>query len=164
MYYRLNGFQLNIPPLRNRIEDVEVLTKYLVEKYVSESGRNILGISPGVMEKFCCHSWPGNVRELENEIKRMIAITENNAFITEESLSPHIAVLEPDMSIEQHDTYLDGMTLKQKVEQMEARIIEQTLKRLRWNRSRAAAELGLSRVGLSNKIKRYNIGTESAVA
>ena len=164
LYYRLNGFQLNIPPLRNRIDDVEVLANFLLEKFAAESNRNILGFSPGVLEKFSYHDWPGNVRELENEIQRMIAITDNNTFITEECLSPHLAALKPRVKPRQEDDDLDGLTLKEKVEQMEARIIEETLTRLRWNQSRAAAELGLSRVGLSNKIKRYNLGAGSAVA
>lgn len=164
LYYRLNGFQLNIPPLRKRVDDVEVLANYLLDKFTSETNRNVLGFAPGVMEKFKYHDWPGNVRELENEIKRMIAITDNNTFVTEECLSPHLAALKPKKPCEQENIDLDGLTLKEKVEQLEARVIEDTLGRLRWNQSRAAAELGLSRVGLSNKIKRYKIGARTAVA
>jgi len=164
LYYRLNGFQLNIPPLRSRIEDVEVLTEFLVKKFSTETNRTILGVSPGVMEQFFLHSWPGNVRELENEIKRMIALTDNGTFITEESLSPHISALKPKVKSKSMDYALDGISLKEKVEQMESKIITETLGRLRWNQSKAAKELGLSRVGLSNKIKRYGLDTQIAVA
>jgi two-component system response regulator HupR/HoxA len=164
LYYRLNGFQLNIPPLRQRVEDVEVLADFLVSKYAHEINRSILGIAPRVMEQLMLHSWPGNVRELENEIKRMIALTDNGTFITEEVLSPHLAALKPNTQSASVDFTLDGITLKEKVAQMEARIISETLDRLRWNQSKAAIELGLSRVGLSNKIKRYGLNTGIAVA
>ncbi len=164
LYYRLNGFQLNIPPLRQRVEDVEVLADFLVKKYSSEINRAILGISPGVMERFMLHTWPGNVRELENEIKRMIALTDNGTFITEEVLSPHLAALKPKPKSASVNFNLDGITLKEKVAQMETRIIAETLERLRWNQSKAAIELGLSRVGLSNKIKRYGLNIGTAVA
>lgn len=164
LYYRLNGFQLNIPPLRKRIEDVEVLAEFLVKKFSTEINRIILGVSPGVMEQFLLYDWPGNVRELENEIKRMIALSDNATFITEATLSPHIASLKPKIKPQSIDYSLNGITLKEKVEQMESKIIIETLERLRWNQSNAAKELGLSRVGLSNKIKRYHLAAEITVA
>ncbi len=164
LFYRLNGFQLNIPPLRKRIEDVEVLADYLVKQFSEQANRHILGVSPGVLEQFALYDWPGNVRELENEIKRMIAVTESGNFITEEHLSSHIRALKPTVKSKGMELELDGITLKEKVERMEAEIILNTLKRLRWNQSKAAMELGLSRVGLSNKIKRYQLGEQSNAA
>ena len=164
LFFRLNGFQLNIPPLRKRTEDIEVLANYLLAKFAAEYHRNILGVAPGVMEKFRHYHWPGNVRELENEIKRMIAVSDNNTFLTDDLLSPHVAATQPRAPGESALFDLDGMTLKQKIEQMEAQIIAESLRRWRWNRSQVARELGLSRVGLSNKIKRYRLDPESAVA
>ncbi len=164
LYYRLNGFQLNIPPLRKRLEDIEVLANFLLRKFSRESGSKFLGISAGAMEQFKLHDWPGNVRELENELKRMIAISDNGTYLTEDALSPHIAEIRPRVKATGIDLKLDGITLKEKVGQMEAKIISETLVRLRWNQSKAAIELGLSRVGLANKVKRYGLGPESAVA
>ena len=164
LYYRLNGFQLNIPALRRRIEDVEVLSDHLLKQFSEQANRQILGISPGVLEQFKLYDWPGNVRELENEIKRMIAVTDSGNFLTEEQLSEHIRTLKPKVKPKGIPLELDGITLKQKIEQMESEIILNTLRRLRWNQSKAAAELGLSRVGLSNKIKRYGLGVESSAA
>jgi two-component system response regulator HupR/HoxA len=164
LYYRLNGFQLNIPPLRSRIEDVEVLADYLVRQFSEKANRRILGISPAVLEQFSLYDWPGNVRELENEIMRMIAVTDSGTFIAEEHLSSHIRALKPTVKSRGTALDLEGISLKEKVEKMEAEIIAHTLKRLRWNQSRAALELGLSRVGLANKIKRYGLGAESSVA
>jgi two-component system response regulator HupR/HoxA len=160
LFYRLNGFQLTIPPLRNRIKDVEVLANFLVAKFSIELNRKTLGISPAVLDKFMLYHWPGNVRELENEIKRMIAINDDSTFITEASLSPHIAELKPNVKSVDKGLSLNGQTLKQKVEEIEAKIITETLVRQRWNQSKTAAELGLSRVGLANKIKRYELASE----
>ncbi len=160
LFYRLNGFQLNIPPLRKRSKDIEVLANFLVAKFAVEFNRKILGISSGVMEKFMLYHWPGNVRELENEIKRMIAINDGGTFITETSLSPHIAALKTKVNSVNRDLSLNGQTLKQKVEEIEAKIIADALVRQRWNQSKTAAELGLSRVGLANKIKRYELASE----
>jgi two-component system, NtrC family, response regulator HupR/HoxA len=160
LFYRLNGFQLNIPPLRNRSKDIEVLANFLVAKFAAELNRKILGISPGVLEKFMLYHWPGNVRELENELKRMIAISDSGTFITEASLSAHIAALKTKVNSVDKDLNLNGQTLKQKVEEIEAKIIADTLVRQRWNQSKTAAELGLSRVGLANKIKRYELALE----
>ncbi len=162
LYYRLNGFQLNIAPLRQRIEDIEVLTYFLVKKFSTETNRAILGVSPGVLEQFSLYDWPGNVRELENEAKRMIALTDNGTYITEETLSPHIATLKPKVKSKSFDFNIEGFTLKEKVEKMESSIITEALERLRWNKSKAAKELGLSRVGLTNKIKRYHLNTQAS--
>ncbi len=160
LYYRLNGFQLMIPPLKTRLDDIELLTEYLAKRYARSINRKILGVAPEVIEKFQLHDWPGNVRELENEIKRMVAITDNGNFVNIESLSSHIRELKAAAPVVDETLTLDGLTLKQKVERLEEKIIARTLHQFRWNQSRAAKELGLSRMGLSNKIKRYNISSD----
>lgn len=157
LFYRLNGFQLNIPPLRERLDDIEVLTEYLAKRYAHSIGRKILGVAPDVIKQFQLHSWPGNVRELENEIKRMVAITDHGSFVSYEDISEPIRELKAQPKESLETLSLDGMTLKEKVEQMEIKIISKTLQQYRWNQSRTAKKLGLSRVGLSNKIKRYSI-------
>ncbi len=157
LYYRLNGFQLNIPPLSERPDDIEVLTEYLAKRYAHSIGRKILGVAPDVIKQFQLHNWPGNVRELENEIKRMVAMTDNGSFVSPEDLSEPIRSLKAKPTETVETLTLDGMTLKEKIEQMEIKIISKTLQRCRWNQSQTARELGLSRVGLSNKIKRYGI-------
>ncbi|MCF6193732.1 MAG: sigma-54 dependent transcriptional regulator [Kangiellaceae bacterium] len=159
LFYRLNGFQLKIPPLRLRVDDIRVLTEYLSERYAQSINRRILGVSKEVLEKFELYNWPGNVRELENEIKRMVAVSENGQLVTLEHLSEHIKSLKPTSNIAL--TKLNGASLKETVEKLELSIISATLQQNRWNQSKAARELGISRMGLSNKIKRY--GIESAI-
>ena len=90
----------------------------------------------------------------------MIAISDGGTFITEASLSPHIAALKTKVNKVEKDLSLNGQTLKQKVEEIETKIIADALVRQRWNQSKTAAELGLSRVGLANKIKRYELASE----
>ena len=157
LYYRLNGFQLNIPPLRKRLEDIEVITNFLAQRIANEINKNILGISPAAIDKFALHDWPGNVRELENEIKRMIALTDNGTYVTEENISASLMALKPKSKPRSSQYELNGQTLKQKVEHLETELIAMTLRHQRWNQSRAAKDLGLSRVGLANKIKRYGL-------
>ena len=99
---------------------------------------------------------------LKNEIRRTVATVENGEFITVQHLSTEIARARPraDRSGHGQPTTLDGHTLKERVEQLEVALVRASLERHRWNHTRAADELGLSRVGLSNKLKRYAIGRQ----
>ena len=99
------------------------------------------------------------MRELENEIRRIVATVDNGEFITVSHLSADIARARPraDRSAGQAVS-LDGLSLKERVEQLESALVRAALERHRGNHTRAAEELGLSRVGLGNKIKRYGIG------
>jgi two-component system response regulator HupR/HoxA len=159
LYYRLRGFELHIPPLRERPEDVGVLADYLVKKYAAAMiGRRVPGIAAEVMQKLKSYSFPGNVRELENEIRHMVAVVENGEFITVKHLSPEIARSTPRPGrLLGVDMKVNGAALKQAVEHLEIQMVRQCLQRNNWNNSRASRELGLSRIGLGNKIKRYRL-------
>ena len=157
LYYRLKGFEITIPPLRDRPEDVPVLTDYLIKKYCEVFGRKVPGVAMQAQQKLRSYAFPGNVRELENEIRRTVATVENGEFITVQHLSSEIARARPRPERGAQLTTLDGQTLKDRVEQLEGALVRAALDRHRWNHTRAADELGLSRVGLSNKLKRYGI-------
>ncbi|MFZ5559012.1 MAG: sigma-54 dependent transcriptional regulator [Pseudomonadota bacterium] len=158
LYYRLRGFELLMPPLRDRPEDIPVLADFLVKKYAEKTGRRIPGITVEAMHKLKAYAFPGNVRELENEARRMVAVVEDGEFITAKHLSPEIAKSRPrpggPLGV---GANLNGATLKERVEHLEVLLIREALERHNWNHSRASRELGLSRVGLANKIKRYNL-------
>ncbi|MDO9093367.1 MAG: sigma-54 dependent transcriptional regulator [Rubrivivax sp.] len=158
LYYRLKGFEISIPPLRERPEDIPVLTDFLIKKYSEVFSRNIPGVASQAQQKLRSYAFPGNVRELENEIRRTVATVENGEFITLQHLSAEIARARPrpDRASPQAVT-LDGRTLKDRVEQLEAALVRAALERHQGNHTHAADELGLSRVGLSNKLKRYGI-------
>jgi len=164
LYYRLNGFPITIPPLRERIDDIPLLAEFLAHRYGDSISRRILGISPEVNEKFKAYDWPGNVRELDNEVKRMVALAENGEYLSMANLAPHLRDLVAPKSSCAVCTELKGDTLKEKVEYLEAQLVQDALLKHRWNQSRAAAELGISRVGLANKIKRYALISDTSAA
>lgn len=162
LYYRLRGFELNLPALRDRVEDVPVLAEYLANRYAESINRKIPGITLEVIRRLKRHHWPGNVRELENEMRRMVAMAEDGEFLALKHLSEELAsIIVPDTKDEFHgngDLRIDpNSTLKEMVENMERKLVAQSLAQNKWNYSKVARQLGLSRVGLANKIKRYKI-------
>jgi two-component system response regulator HupR/HoxA len=96
---------------------------------------------------------------LENEVRRMVALASEGEFLSRKHLSPEFTRLfPPNPSESRQPHYLNGKsTLKEKVESLEAHVVSQCLLRHKWNHTRAARELGISRVGLANKIKRYKL-------
>lgn len=158
LYFRLKGFELIVPPLRDRPADIPVLAEFFTQKYSQAMGRRILGIAMEVVKQLIAYPFPGNVRELENEVRRMVALAKSGEYLTAKTLSPHIAAVSPrEAPRRMADAALDGDTLKEKVASLEKALVTDALARHRWNQSRAARELGLSRVGLANKIKRYEL-------
>jgi two-component system response regulator HupR/HoxA len=156
LYFRLRGLELEVPPLRDRPDDVPALAEFFAAKHSNVIGRKVLGISAGVLEKLIHFDWPGNVRELENEIRRMVALAKDGEYLTTDTLSPAILAAAP-RAPRMNGFMPEGVTLKEKVESLEKQLVGEVLSRHRWNQSRAASELGLSRVGLANKIKRYGL-------
>lgn len=158
LYFRLRGFEVNIPPLRERVEDIAVLADYAAKKYAETIRRRIAGISADVMQRLQAHPFPGNVRELENEVRRMVALAEDGEFLSLNLMSPEFARLQPRIARSAHSAIVQQEgSLKEKVESLETYLVAQCLLRHKWNQSRAAHELGISRVGLANKIRRYKL-------
>jgi len=159
LYYRLRGFQLNVPSLAERPEDIPVLTRFFVEKYAGVVGRRVLGITADALQRLEAYPFPGNVRELETEVQRMVAVAEQGGYIAFRHLSDKISKT-PVNDRGQLPPLVAGGSLKDIVEQVERSVVERALDRNQWNQSKVAADLGLSRVGLANKIKRYDIQRE----
>jgi two-component system, NtrC family, response regulator HupR/HoxA len=157
LYFRLKGFELEVPPLRDRPDDIPALAEFFAAKHSDAIGRKILGISAGVIEKLMAFDFPGNVRELENEIRRMVALAKDGEYLTTQNMSPSLLAAPPRKVAPLNGFMPEGATLKDKVESLEKHVVGEVLLRHRWNQSRAANELGLSRVGLANKIKRYDL-------
>tara|TARA_R100001244_G_scaffold6593_24_gene8175 strand:+ start:46829 stop:48268 length:1440 start_codon:yes stop_codon:yes gene_type:complete len=156
LYYRLKGFQLDIPPLRQRLEDVPALATHFLERTSEVSGRHILGIAMDALKRLSRHNYPGNVRELQMEINRCVAVAGDDSYILTRHLSQSIANIDLDEEAPA-DFEVDGATLKEMVESLEKHLVSKALERHRWNQKRAADQLGLSRVGIANKIKRYKL-------
>jgi two-component system, NtrC family, response regulator HupR/HoxA len=162
LYYRLATMTLRVPPLRERPMDLPLLATRLLEISQRALGKNVDGFSRETLACIAAYRWPGNVRELQNEIVRMLALCPGR-LIGAELLSPHI-LRTPigewrDDGQEDELSFLVGTegSLKERMEQLEMRVVKETLIRHRWNKSRAAAELGLSRVGLRSKLDRYGL-------
>ncbi|HTV32714.1 MAG TPA: sigma-54 dependent transcriptional regulator, partial [Methylocella sp.] len=153
LYFRLKGFELEVPPLRARPDDIPVLTEFFVRKHGSLLSNRVLGVTNDVLNILKSYHFPGNVRELENEVRRMVALAKDGEYLTRRHLSPTFAKLRvspPGLGFK-----AEGKTLKEMVESLEGQLVYQVLEKYRWNQSKAARELGLSRVGLANKIRRY---------
>jgi two-component system response regulator HupR/HoxA len=158
LYFRLTGFEFEVPALRERPDDIAPLAEFFAAKHADALSRKILGISASVIDKLSNGEFPGNVRELENEVRRMVALAKDGEYLTTRNMSPALLAAAPRPKPNApHGFLAEGVTLKDQVESLEKQIVTRALNRNRWNQSRAADELGLSRVGLANKIKRYNL-------
>ncbi len=157
LFYRLATFEIAIPPLRERVRDIVPLALHILNEAMDQLGKKVKGISEEALKCFEAYQWPGNVREMQNEIKRMLVLGQKD-YLGSELVSPHILHATPEESVADmaHLIGTEG-TLKQRLETLEARIIKEALIRLRWNKTQVAQELGLSRVGLRNKMERYGL-------
>jgi two-component system, NtrC family, response regulator HupR/HoxA len=152
LYYRIAAFPIHLPPLCERPQDIDLIASSILVEVNRSFRRNIKGFAPETMEALSKYEWPGNVRELHNEIQRMVALSDTDEPLPASLLSPRIlASRRPTQCV------VAGSSLKTRVEALEREMIEDALLRLDGNISRAAEELGLSRVGLRNKIERYHI-------
>jgi len=153
LFYRISVFPVMLPPLRERREDISLLAAHFLKKFTKKLKRPAAKLTPRAMDLLSQFDWPGNVRELENEIERAVTLAGKEREISEEHLSEKTKTFsEKGILIQKTDG-----TLKEVTEQIEQRIVSETLQKTRGNRSQAARMLGLTRQGLLNKIARYNI-------
>ena len=142
LYYRLSVFELHLPPLRDRGDDIELLVDHFLAHFVDEHGRPGLRLSPGAREKLKHYRWPGNVRQLRNVIDSAVVMAEG------EVIEPHDLAL--------RDTGGDSLdTLA--IDQWEKKLITEALRRTDGNVPEAAKLLGIGRATLYRKIEQYRI-------
>jgi DNA-binding NtrC family response regulator len=156
LYYRLNGFTLRMPPLRERTEEIPILARHFMRKVAAKYERDPLPISPALMQALISHPWPGNLRELENTIKRYIILADEQAIIDE--LAPQQSAESPAPGGEEAG---GNGSLKHLVRNLkggaESAAIARTLEGTGWNRKAAASDLQISYKALLYKIKQYNL-------
>ncbi len=157
LYYRLSVMHLHLPPLRARSMDIPLLAKRALGWAVKLHGKPVKGFTDEAIAYMQAYGWPGNVRELENEVQRMLVLADGES-LGKELLSAPIRASGSRGGEALCSSPLAGGSLKERVEKMEAHILREVLIRHGWNKSRAAAELGLSRVGLRSKVERYGLG------
>lgn len=150
LYYRLSVVPIVMPPLRERKEDISLLTEHFIEKYAKENQKQIEGLSRDAMEMLMHHDWPGNVRELEHCIERAIVIAQDG-----EILPKHLNIERRDGALASPVTRMKGM----KLDDVEKMMILEALERHEGNKTKAAKELGISVRTLRNKLNRYQSKT-----
>lgn len=150
LFYRLNVVSLEIPPLRERRDDIPLLVKHYLDLFTKENGKDI-GITEAAMASLCAYSWPGNIRELRNCVERMVVLCrgkmidiDNVPVDIREGVTPGIAktvLAQPSCDLECNEKIL----------------IERALNECRGNRTKAAEKLGISRRTLHRKLHTYNL-------
>jgi len=156
LYYRLNVIPLEVPPLRERREDVPALVNHFLEIHTERSGSSVKGISPEAMAALCRHTWPGNVRELENLVERLV-ILRRGGEISVEDLPAEVLGAASRSDPEVPSLGPEGVNLKAETEAVEAGLIRAALAHTGWNKNRAAQMLEVNRTTLLEKIKKYAI-------
>jgi transcriptional regulator with PAS, ATPase and Fis domain len=159
LYYRLNVIEVELPPLRERREDIPLLVQHFLEKYASSSNTASTrgGITPMVsqdaMRRLMSYTWPGNVRQLENVVERALALLGGRSTIELTDLAPELQSAQTSLmpTVEFPDT---GVNLPDLVEQIERDLIQRALSRTGGNKAAAAGLLRLKRTTLVEKMKR----------
>ncbi|MDO4546409.1 MAG: sigma 54-interacting transcriptional regulator [Bacillota bacterium] len=151
LYFRLNVIHIKVPPLRERKEDIPSLSFHLIRKCEELYGIEITGISANAMKAFMRHDWPGNVRELEHVIERAANFLDGEKVIDLQHLPKHITG---------RSQHLHNMSLKEYMEQIEKKILVETILANNGNKSAVAKELKISRTSLYEKLHKYGLEEE----
>lgn len=152
LYYQLNVLSFNIPPLRDRQEDLELITNYMIEKYNREFGKKVSGISSEVYRILIRHSWPGNVKELERVLEHAFDVVEEDII--------HVNHLPANLKMVVNSEIKKKTTLKNILDDTERNTIMQAIQQNGGNKVKAAQQLGISRASLYQKLEKYNLVNE----
>jgi len=151
LYYRINVVTIELPPLRERPQDIPELALHFLRRYNERLGLGVEGIAPAAMRLLTEYAWPGNVRELENVIERALVLTHGPTIETE-----HLADFV--RQGERAGPSPDDLSIKRQTDVLERTLIRRALEQTRGNRTRAAQLLELSHRALLYKIREYNLG------
>jgi DNA-binding NtrC family response regulator len=154
LFYRLNVIPVQLPPLRDRREDIPLLAQHFLHKLVGESGRGPLTISQEALRRLMAHHWPGNVRQLENVVERAVAFSQGRSQIDVQDLSPDIQNQPAPTDSSQVWFPDDGLDFDSYIEAVELSLIRRSLERTQGNKRQAAKLLNLKRTTLIEKLKR----------
>jgi DNA-binding NtrC family response regulator len=150
LFYRLNVFELHLPPLRDRVDDVGLLAQHFIREFSKKHGMDVSGVGEAARQLLEAHAWTGNVRELRNVIERAVIVA-RTGWIEPRHLPPYIQALKPggDPTV----TLPAGTTLAE----AERVLIMQTLERVGNNKAEAARQLGLDVKTIRNKLRSYGL-------
>lgn len=176
LFYRLNVFPVQIPPLRDRLEDLPLLASHFLEKFHAQYEKRTLGLSDKALELCARYHWPGNIRELENVIERGVILTENNESISQDALfvTPPVTEDRPVERIDEAGNMCSGLPggtagswsehiLEHRIslDEVEETLMRQAMEQANQNVSKAARLLGLTRPALAYRLKKSGILLES---
>jgi len=152
LYYRLATVPLRLPPLRERSQDIPALAEAVLAKAAAALGRPVEGLARATLDCLAAYPWLGNVRELQNELQRMLVLSDG-PILTPDPLAPQIR--QAGIAAALAEGAATG--LRGRVDALEGQLLAETLARHDGNISRAARELGLSRLGLRDKMQRLGL-------
>jgi DNA-binding NtrC family response regulator len=161
LYYRINVISIQLPSLKERKEDLPLLTEHFIKIYSKDNHKNITGISDEVQKMFMHYHWPGNIREFENAIEGAV-IMAKTSIINKEDLPNAAKFSQAEVGEENVAATIPqpGKSLKEGLEEPERALIISVLKECHWNRNKAATALKVNRTTLYNKMKKYDISFE----
>ncbi len=158
LFYRLNVIKIELPPLRERLEDIPALVHHFIDVFSRENGKEIEGLSEDVMELLENHDWPGNVRELENVIERAVVLTKTK-LITRGALPPACSAAGPERRT-QGARAGQVLPFKEQTRAFQKKVILEALRRAKGVQKNAAESLGLKPTTLNEILKRLRIGPD----
>lgn len=147
LYYRLNVFTINLPPLRERVEDIPLIVQYLIEDFSTRYNKNVKGLDKDALEILLRHKWPGNVRELSNVIERAAILSEGDSILPRDIRSS---------MGDGNNLFNLSIPVGMPIEDVEKEVILKTLELTKGNKTKAAEILKISLKTLHNKLKKYN--------
>jgi two-component system response regulator PilR (NtrC family) len=154
LFYRLNVLPVQLPPLRDRRDDIPLLVQHFLQRLAQDSGRAGMTVSQEAMRRLMAYRWPGNVRQLENTVERALAFTQGRSVIDVQDLAPEIQ--NHSGVVEGTEAWLpeDGIDFERYIEGIELSLIKRSLERTQGNKRQAARLLNLKRTTLIEKLKR----------
>ena len=157
LYYRINVINIQVPSLRDRKEDIPILVDHFLLKSCKEKEVPLKQLTTRTMEKIFDYNWPGNIRELENEMERCVVLSGTETKVGPELLSPRIRDAVAGSGGGKGINVKFAGKLKDALEELEKTMIKEGLRRTKWNKSKLAKELGISRAGLIMKVEKYGL-------
>ncbi|MFK7873126.1 MAG: sigma 54-interacting transcriptional regulator [Oligoflexales bacterium] len=157
LFYRLNVINLSVPALRDRSEDIPLLTEKFLKNYAEKNKEEQRRLDQSCVQIFLSYEWPGNVRELENEIERLCVLSQSGEELSKDLISPRILTYKSSLSAGKKERDHKFLSLKDAIQDLEKEMIESGLQRTRYNKSQLARELGISRASLITKVERYGL-------
>lgn len=142
-----------MPSLQERKSDIPLLAIHFLDNYKQKINKKIVGITDEAMRCLVNYEWPGNIRQLENEIERAVTLAENDSLIKAADWSEEVYKYQEDKK--QEAQVQNKLTLRDAIEELERKMIEETMLETNGNQSQAAILLGISRQGLIKKLKRF---------